>query len=261
MPRRLMLNAALLAGMFLPSLSDSAEFRLWTDRRGRKVEATFVSWEGETIRFKSKSGKTYRLKLSSLSRKDREFLVSPKTVAVEEKLVDPDYLFALPIVKNGRALGGLLLADDGRFLEFQTTEGELFSMPAKGLKQKDRARLESLRKPKAADGPAKITSIKGTCTWGGRKSTWSADLTARGHGAYDAVYVSSWGGKPLNYVGTIKTDLKTKISGSGKASGGSANGSFEFSGKYGADGIAKCSYWEVGGRRNRRGSMTAERPK
>ena len=113
----------------------------------------------------------------------------------------------------------------------------------------------------AADRPANTTSIKGTCTWGSKQSTWSADLTARGDGTYDAVYVSSWGGKPLNYVGTIKTDLKTKISGSGKASGGSANGSFEFSGKYGADGIAKCSYWEVGGRRNRRGSMTAERPK
>ncbi|NQU76959.1 MAG: hypothetical protein HQ546_11665 [Planctomycetes bacterium] len=111
----------------------------------------------------------------------------------------------------------------------------------------------------AADGPANTTSIKGTCTWGGKKSTWSADLTARGNGAYDAVYVSSWGGKPLNYVGTIKTDLRTEISGNGKASGGRANGAFEFSGKYGADGIARCSYKEVGGRRS--GSLTAERPK
>ena len=114
---------------------------------------------------------------------------------------------------------------------------------------------------KAAGSRASAQSIKGTCAWGGKKSTWSARLTARSRGTYDAVYVSSWGGKPLHYVGTIKTDLKTHISGRGKASGGSANGSFEFSGKYGTDGIAKCKYWEVGGRRNRKGTLTAELPK
>ena len=112
---------------------------------------------------------------------------------------------------------------------------------------------------KAAGERAEITSIKGTCTFRGKESTWSATLTAKGDGTYDAVYVSSWGGKPLNYVGTIKTDLKTEISGNGKASGGSANGTFEFSGKYGKDGIAQCSYKEIGGRRS--GSMTAEMPK
>ena len=106
--------------------------------------------------------------------------------------------------------------------------------------------------------PAGITSIKGTCNFRGKESTWSAKLTAKGAGTYDAVYVSSWGGAALNYVGTIKTDLKTEISGDGKASGGRANGSFEFSGKYGTNGIAQCSYKEVGGRRS--GSMTAEMP-
>lgn len=108
-----------------------------------------------------------------------------------------------------------------------------------------------------AGKPADITSIKGTCTFGGRESTWSAKLTPKGTGSYDAVYVSSWGGRALNYVGTIKTDLKTEISGNGKASGGRANGTFEFSGKYGEDGIAKCTYKEVGGR-GRSGSLTAE---
>lgn len=111
----------------------------------------------------------------------------------------------------------------------------------------------------AAGKGAEITSIKGTCTFGGTKSTWSAELTAKGDGTYDAVYVSCWGGKTLNYVGTIKTDLKTEISGDGKVSGGSANGTFEFSGKYGKDGIAQCNYKEVGG--GRTGSMTAEMPK
>ena len=114
---------------------------------------------------------------------------------------------------------------------------------------------------KTAAKPAEMTSIKGTCTFHGTESTWSAKLTAKGDGTYDAVYVSSWGGAPLNYVGTIKTDLKTEISGDGKASGGRANGAFEFSGKYGTNNIAQCSYKEVGGSRNRNGSMTAEMPK
>ena len=112
---------------------------------------------------------------------------------------------------------------------------------------------------KAAVKSVKIITIKGTCNWSGTESTWSAELTAKGNYTYDAVYVASWGGSTLNYVGTIKTDLKTKISGSGKASGGAANGTFEFSGKYDANGIAQCSYKEVGGRRS--GSMTAEMPK
>ena len=111
---------------------------------------------------------------------------------------------------------------------------------------------------KAPAGP-EITSINGTCVFGGKSSTWSAKLTKKADGTYDAVYVSSWGGAPLNYAGSIKTDLKTEISGDGKASGGRANGTFEFTGKYGTNGIAQCSYKEVGGRRS--GSMTAEMPK
>lgn len=107
--------------------------------------------------------------------------------------------------------------------------------------------------------PAKVTSIKGTCDFGGTESTWSATLTPKGNGTYDAVYVSSWGGSPLNYVGTIKTDLKKNIRGKGASSGGRANGTFEFSGKYGTNGIAQCTYEEVGG--GRKGTMTAEMPK
>lgn len=113
---------------------------------------------------------------------------------------------------------------------------------------------------RAADEPAHTLSLKGTCTFGDRTSTWSAVLTPKGEGIYDAVYVSSWGGQPLHYVGTVRTDLKTEISGSGKASGGRANGTFEFAGTYGDDGVATCSYQEVGGR-GRGGSLTAEMPK
>ena len=107
--------------------------------------------------------------------------------------------------------------------------------------------------------PAAVASIKGTYTFGGKKGDWSAKLTAKGDGSYDAVYVSSWSGKPLSYLGTIKTDRKTEIGGDGKASAGKGNGTFEFSGKYGTNGIAQCSYTEVGGGRS--GAMTVEMPK
>jgi len=115
---------------------------------------------------------------------------------------------------------------------------------------------------KSGVAPAEITSIKGTCTFKDKDSTWSAQLKEKSDGTYAAVYVASWGDKTnLNYVGTIKTDLKTEISGDGKASGGGGNGSFEFSGTYGTNGLAQCSYKEVGGSRSRSGSMTAEMPK
>jgi len=120
------------------------------------------------------------------------------------------------------------------------------------------AALEEAKAP-TGDKAVGIATIQGTCIFAGKKSTWSAKLTAKGDGSYDAVYVSSWGGRPLNYVGTIKTDQKGEISGNGRASGGGANGNFEFSGKYDKDGIAQCSYKEIGGRRS--GTMTAEKPK
>jgi hypothetical protein len=112
---------------------------------------------------------------------------------------------------------------------------------------------------KAAGTTSKTCSIKGTLKFGGTQSTWSATLTPKGKGTYQAAYIALWGGKPLNYVGTIETDGRTKIKGTGKASGGGANGTFEFSGTYGNDGVARCSYREVGGARS--GSMTAEAPK
>ena len=149
MTRRLMLNAALLAGMVLPSVAAATDFRVWTNRRGQKIEAAFVSWEGDVIRLKNKSGKAYSLKLSLLSRGDREFLVSRKTVAVEAKLIDPDYLFRLPIAKSGGALGGLLLEDRGDVVAFQRTDGEATIISTEDLAERERARLAFLRLPKA----------------------------------------------------------------------------------------------------------------
>ena len=105
----------------------------------------------------------------------------------------------------------------------------------------------------------KTLTVKGTCVFGNKTNPWSATLTPKGDGTYDAAYDSVWNGKGLSYVGTVKSDLKTMISGTGKAINGKGNGNFELSGKYGPDGIAKCSYKEIGGRRT--GTMTAELPK
>jgi hypothetical protein len=114
---------------------------------------------------------------------------------------------------------------------------------------------------KAEDKPAKITSIKGTCIFMRQQGTWSAKLTPTGtSGVYDAQYVAAFalGGNNMTYVGQIKSDFKTTISGGGKSTGGGGNGTFEFSGNYGDDGIAKCNYTEVGGQRS--GTLTAEKP-
>jgi hypothetical protein len=109
--------------------------------------------------------------------------------------------------------------------------------------------------------PASILSIKGTCTFMNQPGTWSAKLTPTDTpGVYDAKYVANWTrNQGMNYVGQIKSDFKTTISGNGKfTSGGNGNGSFEFSGNYGDDGIAKCNYKEIGGQRS--GPLTAEKP-
>ena len=113
----------------------------------------------------------------------------------------------------------------------------------------------------AQDNSANIISIKGTCFFMNQQGTWSAKLTPTDTpGVYDAQYIASFrlGGDHMTYVGQIKSDFKTTISGSGKSTGGGGNGTFEFSGKYGDDGIAQCNYNEVGGQRS--GTLTAERP-
>ncbi len=111
----------------------------------------------------------------------------------------------------------------------------------------------------APNKPAELT-IKGTFTFSGSKGTWSGKMTpSHTAGVYDVKYVAARGGsKQMTYEGQVKTDLKTEVSGSGKATGGGGNGAFKFSGKFGADGVAKCSYKEVGGTRNRSGTLTVD---
>jgi len=115
---------------------------------------------------------------------------------------------------------------------------------------------------RAEDAPAGITTIKGTCEFMRQQGTWSATLKPTDTpGVYDADYVASFrmGGDHMTYVGKIKSDFKTSISGSGNSTGGGGNGNFEFSGNYGDDGIAQCNYKEVGGM-GRSGSLTAGKP-
>lgn len=107
---------------------------------------------------------------------------------------------------------------------------------------------------KPADGTTGLRSIEGTCLFSGRPAAWSATLTPTGATSYAAVYVSSWDGRTLSYEGTIETDGKTTLSGTGKAVGGKGNGNFQFSGTY-KDGTAQGTYREIGGRRS--GTMTA----
>jgi hypothetical protein len=111
----------------------------------------------------------------------------------------------------------------------------------------------------AASKPAKLT-VKGTYTFSGSKDTWSGELTpTKTPGVYDAQFVAAHGGnKHMTYVGQIKTDLKTEISGNGNSTGGGGNGSFTFAGKFGDDGVAKCPYKETGGPRNRSGTLTVD---
>jgi hypothetical protein len=114
---------------------------------------------------------------------------------------------------------------------------------------------------KAQDKSVNVISIKGTCFFMNQQGTWSAKLTPTDKpGVYDAQYVASFrlGGDHMTYVGQIKSDFKTTISGNGKSTGGGGNGTFEFSGNYGNDGIAQCNYSEVGGQRS--GALTAEKP-
>ena len=121
--------------------------------------------------------------------------------------------------------------------------------------------LPAFSAPDTASGTTNQTlTIKGTDTFGKKESSWSATLTPKGNNTYEAAYSSTWGGKPLNYTGTIETDGKT-IKGSGKASGKNGNGVFEFSGTYGKDNIAQCAYKEIGGTMKRAGTLTAEQPK
>jgi hypothetical protein len=114
--------------------------------------------------------------------------------------------------------------------------------------------------------PAKqeYTAVDGTCNFMGMGGTWSAKLTANEDGTYKASYVAAFrGNNKMTYEGSMKSDWKGEVSGEGKSTGGGGNGSFEFSGKFDENGVAKCDYKEIGGRggMGRTGTLTVNLPK
>jgi len=116
--------------------------------------------------------------------------------------------------------------------------------------------LRAADKP-ADSQPAKEIKITGTCLFSGKPGTWSATLTPKSDGLYDAKYLAAWSDrKAMTYEGQIKTDLKTTISGTGKSTGGGGNGTFEFAGKFDDKGVATCPYKEVKGGRS--GTLTVD---
>ena len=112
------------------------------------------------------------------------------------------------------------------------------------------ARAEQPSAPAAASKPAGKT-IKGECTFGRKTSTFTGTLTPTDKaGEYDAAYTAIWGGKQLSYKGKVRLGADGTIAGTG----GNSNGTFEFSGKF-VKNVAQCPYNEVGGKRNRKGSL------
>jgi hypothetical protein len=155
-------------------------------------------------------------------------------------------------------LGAACLAAGLAVSALVNTSAKAEDQPAKTEGQPAKTEGQSA---KAEGQSANITSIKGTCEFMRQQGTWTAKLTPSDTpGVYDAQYVASYrlGGDHMTYVGQIKSDFKTTINGSGKSTGNGGNGNFEFSGNYGADGIAKCNYKEIGGQRS--GTLTAEKP-
>jgi hypothetical protein len=104
-----------------------------------------------------------------------------------------------------------------------------------------------------ANPPAGEITLRGECFFNRNKGTFTAKLKPAGDNTYDVVYDVVWGGRNSTWKGTIKSDLKGEISGSG--TGGS--GTFEFSGKF-VNGVARCPYRE-NGPRGRSGSLTLTR--
>jgi hypothetical protein len=117
---------------------------------------------------------------------------------------------------------------------------------------------------KTPDAKPVYTSVDGTCTFMGTRSTWRAKITANEDGTYKASYVAAWQNNPnMTYEGSIKSDWKGEVSGNGKSTGGGGNGTFEFSGTFDETGVAKCNYKEIGARGGggRTGTLTVNKPK
>lgn len=66
--------AFFLLATFLPALSSGAEIRTWTDVQDRKIEASLIRVEGETVVLKLKNGREVPYPLEKLSASDGEYV-------------------------------------------------------------------------------------------------------------------------------------------------------------------------------------------
>ena len=67
--------SACFAILIVAAIATTASARIWTDRKGREVEAEFVSYENGQVRIKRKSdGKEFVVPLSTFSDDDQSFL-------------------------------------------------------------------------------------------------------------------------------------------------------------------------------------------
>ena len=89
MDRTLTFGRTLVLALALPLLlCCGADFRTWTDSRGRKVQAEVINLRNGVAHLRDRSGKVYRLKVPSLSAQDRRYLQEvwhPKQLAAERR--------------------------------------------------------------------------------------------------------------------------------------------------------------------------------
>lgn len=74
------LGGLLTAGLLSATIVSDAQGREWTDNKGRKIEAEFVSEEGDKVVLDTNS-KVYKVPLSSLSQPDQDFVKSQRDKA------------------------------------------------------------------------------------------------------------------------------------------------------------------------------------
>lgn len=83
--------------------AQQAEFRTWTDVKGRRIEAALVGAEGNTATLKKRNGNVYAVELQSLSEQDREFIKKrPQQETPEQR--NPPGTTTLKHVRNVLAL-------------------------------------------------------------------------------------------------------------------------------------------------------------
>ncbi len=80
--KALILGVTCLAIGQSPARAEDATSRIWTDKQGRQLEATFVGLDGANISLQNKTGQTFTFALTNLSAEDQNFAKNAKPVNV-----------------------------------------------------------------------------------------------------------------------------------------------------------------------------------